>query len=86
MTAPIDTPPAGEPKLARTVGDLRKAIEGMPDDAQMFINIPGHGEDFAVKAVDQSTQIPFGVTEWPTDKRTVGLEIHLGTYEDGEVW
>ena len=86
MTAPIETPPAGEPKLARTVGDLRKAIEGLPDDAQMFINIDGHGEDFAIKAVNQSTQIPFGVEEWPTDERCVGLEIHVGKYEDGGVW
>lgn len=85
MTAPIETPPAGK-KMACTVGDLRKAIEGLPDDAQMFINIPHHGDDFAIKAVDPTEQIPVSVTEWPTDKRTVGLEIHLGQFEDGEVW
>lgn len=85
MTAPIETPPAGM-AMARTVGDVRKAIEGMPDDAQMFINIDGYGEDFAIKAIDQSTQIPFGVEEWPTDERCVGLEIHVGKYEDGGVW
>jgi hypothetical protein len=84
VTAPIETPPAG--KMACTVGDLRKAVEGLPDDAQMFINVPGYGEDFAIKAVDQSEQIPVGVSEWPTDKRTVGLEIHLGLFGDGEVW
>lgn len=85
MTAPIETPPAGK-AMARTVGDVRKAIEGMPDDAQMFINIPGYGEDFAIKAIDQSAQIPFGVEKWPTEERCVGLEIHVGKYEDGGVW
>lgn len=70
---------------AMRVGDLRKAMEGLPDDAQMFINIPDYGEDFAIKACWASEQIPASVSEWPTDKRTVGLEIHLGKFEDGEV-
>lgn len=85
MTAPSETPPPAK-QMACTVGDVRKAIEGLPDDAQMFINIPGYGEDFAIKAIDQSTQIPFSVDEWPTDERCVGLEIHVGKYEDGGVW
>lgn len=67
----------------RTVGDLRKAIDGLPDDAQMFINIEGHGEDYAVSEVWASVQIPVAAG-WPTDKRTVGLEIHLGLFAEDD--
>lgn len=65
----------------RTVGDLRKAVDGMPDEAQMFVNVSGHAEDYAVDEVWASEQIPDG-EPWPTDKRTVGLEIHLGLFPE----
>lgn len=70
---------------ASSVGDLRRAMEGLPDDAQMFLNIDGYGEDYAIELVWPSQQIPVGVTEWPTDKRTVGLEIHVGRFDEPEV-
>lgn len=65
----------------RTVGDIRKAIEGLPDDAQMFVNVSGHMEDYAVDEVWASEQIPDD-EPWPTDERTTGLEIHLGLFPE----
>lgn len=71
--------PVEQPK---TIGDIRKAIEGLPDEAQAFINIEGHGEDYAIAEVWASEQIPLG-EPWPTNKRTIGLEIHLGLFVEG---
>ena len=65
----------------KTVGDIRAAIDGLPDEAQAFINISGHGEDYAIAEVIASEQIPDG-EPWPTDKRTIGLEIHLGLFPE----
>jgi len=65
----------------KTVGDIRAAIDGLPDEAQAFINISGHGEDYAIAEVFASEQIPDG-EPWPTDKRTIGLEIHLGLFRE----
>lgn len=68
-------------ELPRTVGDLRRAIDGMPDGAQMIVNVSGHGEDYAVELVMPSVQIPAGA-QWDEDERTVGLEIHLGKFRE----
>lgn len=84
--APVATPDETGRKNGTTlkVGDLRKAMEGMPDDAQMFVTISGQGEDFAVKAAWQSLQIPEGVKDWRNADQVFGLEIHLGLFE--ETW
>jgi hypothetical protein len=66
------------------VGDLREAMDGLPDDAQMFVSIAGQGEDFAVKQAWASQQVPDGVKDWRTAGTVVGLEIHLGLFE--ETW
>jgi hypothetical protein len=69
----------------KTVGHLRAAIEELPDDAQMFINIPGHGEDYAIDEVWPSDQIPTGAWDWKQgDPLVVGLEIHLGLFTENE--
>jgi len=65
----------------KTVGDIRAAIDGLPDEAQAFVNISGRGEDYAIAEVFASEQIPDG-EPWPTDKRTIGLEIHLGLFPE----
>lgn len=65
----------------KTVGDLRAAMSGLPDEAQMFVSIDGHGWDYAVGDIWRSQQIPNGKS-WPTDKRVVGLEIRLGLFPE----
>lgn len=65
----------------RTVGNLRAAIDGLPDDAQVFVNVSGHMEDYAIDEVWVSEQIPDG-EPWPTNKRVLGLEIHLGLFPE----
>lgn len=70
--------PAEQPS---TIGDIRRAIDGLPDEAQAFINISGHSEDYAIDDLYPSEQIPVGAP-WPTDKRTIGLEIHLGLFTE----
>jgi hypothetical protein len=69
-----------EVERPKTVGDIRRAVAGLPDDAQAFVNVSGHGEDYAIEDVFPSKQIPDGES-WPTDKRTIGLEISLGLFK-----
>jgi hypothetical protein len=70
------------PETPLTVGDLRKVMEGLPDDAQMFVD--GHPDRPIVGAL-KSEQIPDElVGKWePGDpielsQLVIGLELWLG--------
>jgi hypothetical protein len=60
-----------------TVGDLRAAMEGLPDDAQIFTD--GDPDRPIVEAL-HSRQVPFGTEDtWHAgDPVVVGLELWLG--------
>lgn len=64
-----------------TVGDLRREMAGLPDDAQMFVE--GNPDRPIVGAL-QSEQIPHDrLDEWePGDPQVWGLELWLGGDDD----
>lgn len=58
-----------------TVGDIREAIAGLPDDAQMFVGISA-GPDLAITGCWASQQIPWDNDDWQKgDPLATGLEL-----------
>lgn len=66
-----------ESETPMTVGELRKAMEDLPDDAQMFVD--GHPDRPVVHALI-SEQIPEALLgTWEKgDPLVIGLELWLG--------
>lgn len=69
-----------------TVGALRAAIEQLPDDAQMFVEVVGF--DLPVNGAIQSRQIswdvPPGDTEVADSDLVTGLELWAGPDDDDD--
>jgi hypothetical protein len=67
-----------------TVGDLRRAIEHLPDAAPVFGNHPGCGADLAVLSwAERTIQIPWENNDWKKgDPEVWGLEIHFEDLDD----
>lgn len=60
-----------------TVGQIRAALDGLPDDAQAFVGVSGLGPDFAITHVWQSEQIAWGDDDWRRgDPTVIGAEFH----------
>lgn len=87
-TTAATTEPAPHPL---TAGELRKALDGLPDEAQVFVNVSGHMPDYAVEYAWQSQQIPWShhCDESDTEHRpgrdcpkVIGLEIHAIEHEE----
>lgn len=78
-----------------TVAAFREAMEGLPDGAQVFVNVAGDGTDYAVEYVWASEQIPWSHECDEADEghrpgrdcpKVMGIEIHAQKAEalDGE--
>ncbi len=64
------------PETPLTVGDLRKAMEDLPDHAQAFVD--GHPDRPIVGAI-RSWQIPWNNNDWHDgDPQVLGFELWLG--------
>lgn len=64
------------PETPFTVGDLRKAMDRLPDDAQAFVD--GNPDRPIVGAI-ASRQIPWSNDDWQQgEPLVVGLELWLG--------
>lgn len=63
-----------------TVGQIRAALNGLPDDAQAFVGVAGHLPDYAITHVWWSQQIPWSNETWSEGDPTVtGAEFHCWT-------
>lgn len=71
------------PDTPLTVGDIRRVMEGLPDDAQVFVD---GNPDRPIVGVITSEQIPHDQTGWNADgpqwqqgdPLVIGLELWLG--------